>query len=322
MSVSTNTKASLKRGFTLIELLVVIAIIAILAAILFPVFATAREKARSISCLSNEKQMGTALLMYGEDYDGGLPAWNDAFHPPYLSIDPADGPTYLGIQQYLPKHYWDAKLYPYVRSGGNLNNPFNPPTNGDWGGVWNCPDNQVPTAWELTQNGDANEYVPGGGPTAYRSYGVSAGFVTDYNYGKGDPLYGWFIYRTEQSIDEPANTVFVSDSGPSGLLNAPNYNSGYADYYHLAAYSGAAEDRERPFRHSGGANYVFLDGHAKWLNADVIYTHPTPGSTNYSVALRGKDICNLANWMACSKSERTQQAYRAVSAYGVACSVQ
>jgi len=61
-----------KSGFTLIELLVVIAIIAILAAILFPVFAQAREKARGISCLSNMKQMGTAEMMYMQDYDGGI----------------------------------------------------------------------------------------------------------------------------------------------------------------------------------------------------------------------------------------------------------
>ena len=62
-----------RRGFTLIELLVVIAIIAILAAILFPVFAKARAKARQATCLSNMRQLSTAILSYAQDYDEGLP---------------------------------------------------------------------------------------------------------------------------------------------------------------------------------------------------------------------------------------------------------
>jgi prepilin-type N-terminal cleavage/methylation domain-containing protein/prepilin-type processing-associated H-X9-DG protein len=81
-----------KRGFTLIELLVVIAIIAILAAILFPVFAKAREKARQSSCLSNVKQIGLGLMMYIGDYDekfpGGDSVWVPAVGGIYWTLDP------------------------------------------------------------------------------------------------------------------------------------------------------------------------------------------------------------------------------------------
>jgi prepilin-type N-terminal cleavage/methylation domain-containing protein len=69
-----QTSAKQCRGFTLIELLVVIAIIAVLAAILFPVFAKAREKARQAACQSNLRQIGMAVQMYAQDYDGTLPS--------------------------------------------------------------------------------------------------------------------------------------------------------------------------------------------------------------------------------------------------------
>src|SRR5687767_5245897 len=106
----TRVKRDKRSGFTLIELLVVIAIIAILAAILFPVFAQAREKARSSSCLSNMKQLGTATIMYAQDYDGSYPlAWHDA-----------------------PAEYgFDVMLMPYTK---NLQ-------------VFDCPSNKTTPRW-------------------------------------------------------------------------------------------------------------------------------------------------------------------------------
>ena len=95
----------MRRGFTLIELLVVIAIIAILAAILFPVFAKAREKARQSSCLSNLKQLGLACMSYGQDYDERLP----------LAYMPTSPTRYSFI----------TELEPYVKNSQVFNCPSN-----------------------------------------------------------------------------------------------------------------------------------------------------------------------------------------------------
>ncbi|MGC9319746.1 MAG: DUF1559 domain-containing protein [Armatimonadota bacterium] len=99
----------MKRGFTLIELLVVIAIIAILAAILFPVFARAREKARQASCTSNVKQITLGILMYAEDYDERMP----------LQRYSADGIYwYNNDHAYLQTKYgnYQPLVFPYVKN--------------------------------------------------------------------------------------------------------------------------------------------------------------------------------------------------------------
>lgn len=98
----------LRRGFTLIELLVVIAIIAILAAILFPVFAQARDKARQAACLSNAKQLALGVYMYAQDYDEYIPC---AFSE--WSIPQYDGPT--GVLTNYPS-YWYVVIQPYVKN--------------------------------------------------------------------------------------------------------------------------------------------------------------------------------------------------------------
>jgi prepilin-type N-terminal cleavage/methylation domain-containing protein/prepilin-type processing-associated H-X9-DG protein len=124
------------RGFTLIELLVVIAIIAILAAILFPVFAQAREKARQTSCLSNQKQLGTAMSMYAEDYDERYPNWR--------SITPksADHPN--------GKITWVENMQPYAKNKQ----------------IWICP--------SANTSAEAKALGLGGGSVAVNSYWLNA----------------------------------------------------------------------------------------------------------------------------------------------------
>jgi prepilin-type N-terminal cleavage/methylation domain-containing protein/prepilin-type processing-associated H-X9-DG protein len=120
-------------GFTLIELLVVIAIIEILAAILFPVFAQVREKARQISCLSNEKQLGLGLMQYMQD--------SDEQYPCGLFVIPGGriGPQAVGYGQSGMGMGWAGQIYPYVKSTG----------------VYKCPDDSTTP---VKQNNGAQSY--------------------------------------------------------------------------------------------------------------------------------------------------------------------
>lgn len=148
------------RAFTLIELLVVIAIIAILAAILFPVFARAREQARGTSCLSNTKQLGLAVLMYLSDYDQAYPTM-------YLEASDVVGDTYgelygghAGIgnaaqQNYARNASIVAQLNPYIKS-----HP-----------IWICPsDSGAFTDFRIGQRFSSYHY------RHYLSYGFARGY--------------------------------------------------------------------------------------------------------------------------------------------------
>src|SRR5580704_10659514 len=139
----------MKRGFTLIELLVVIAIIAILAAILFPVFAQAKEAAKRTSCLSNTKQQGLAFNMYANDYDD----YTEMFK---------NGVTTNATGNWSSGGYWFDNLQPYVKNFG----------------VIFCPDRS------LVDNGEM-KYEPYSGTGVYYEpgYGYDDGFVSDSGWG-------------------------------------------------------------------------------------------------------------------------------------------
>ena len=138
-----------RRGFTLIELLVVIAIIAILAAILFPVFARAREKARQTSCLSNLKQIGLSLMMYAQDYDETFPR-SEGYRPP-SELFPVDGRT-----------YWFRRIAPYANNTQ----------------IFGCPSRSNRSIYSGGENMTTDEY-PGGVNYTYnlRASNVALGDV-------------------------------------------------------------------------------------------------------------------------------------------------
>ena len=124
------------RGFTLIELLVVIAIIAILAAILFPVFQKVRENARRTACLSNEKQLGLATMQYVQDYDETYPLIQRDPTPSEIASEQAIlGAAYVSGSPVS----WQWMVNPYVKNGSATSSQ----NTGSFeltGGVWNCPD--------------------------------------------------------------------------------------------------------------------------------------------------------------------------------------
>jgi prepilin-type N-terminal cleavage/methylation domain-containing protein/prepilin-type processing-associated H-X9-DG protein len=196
-----------KKGFTLIELLVVIAIIAILAAILFPVFAKAREKARQASCIFNEKQLALALMQYVQDYDEVFPC-NDPF-PPLGYGNYGYFPWWVG---YRMVGIWD----PYVKNQK----------------IYDCP-----SGTPVSPN--------------YMAYGFNAWLVdTDWAYLDNDsamPL---------SSVEEPTRVILMVDK-----------STPYA--YEILWYFGSVNYPTEwgvSYRHNEGANFSFVDGHAKWYS--------------------------------------------------------
>jgi prepilin-type N-terminal cleavage/methylation domain-containing protein/prepilin-type processing-associated H-X9-DG protein len=201
-AVPEDTVRRTRQGFTLIELLVVIAIIAILAAILFPVFAQARDKARSVSCVSNARQIGLAIQMYTQDWDEGLI-----------------------LNNHSPGSSWIETVQPYSKS--TL--------------IHRCPSDASPN-W--------TQIIAPAKTLRLASYGTNA-YLTP---GGG--------YMTLGAISRPASTIYVAELKDNKV----------GDHFHPMSW--VVTDPSKPptdplteletARHQGGANYIFVDGHAKW----------------------------------------------------------
>jgi prepilin-type N-terminal cleavage/methylation domain-containing protein/prepilin-type processing-associated H-X9-DG protein len=235
-----------RTGFTLIELLVVIAIIAILAAILFPVFARAREQARKANCLSNLKQVGTAILMYAQDYDE--------------RVVPVATGTCPGANAFG----WADLLFPYVKNTK----------------VFDCPS----ATWRTLQNTAVNPprfmRDRGGNPPGVETECVTGTPIptnVNYNYGvnafgpqpgqasdTAGPWNGNFLFLA--SIPSPASVAGIAD----GRGASPWSLNGGLGPWDLPSVEGQVDGR----RHVGNSgadannavNIMYMDGHAKFTN--------------------------------------------------------
>jgi len=263
---SVSRLQSKRSGFTLIELLVVIAIIAILAAILFPVFAQAREKARAISCLSNVKQLGLGLAMYVQDYDETFPfAWGTP-----------NGTT------------WVNAVEPYIKNAGLGKNADG--TDEVWNharGIFHCPDDSDgPSNVSYSTNamllGAGNVDAGTFAPKSLAAMNLPAETLAFADTNKpcfadtGCSDTGTDFIRVQEGTADAFYAPQPGDGGESGVFAAKqvciytkhrDWTSFKDDPFNCP--DGAWSCKHPAFRHSrtgnfsGLANVAFGDGHAK-----------------------------------------------------------
>ena len=269
-SASHEGNARGHSAFTLVELLVVVAIICLLVAILFPVFASVRERARQTSCLSNLKQIGLGLEQYLGDYDSIYPQEHPTCANPAIGTASTTPPgDFDGSNEGTDYGSPFDKIVPYVAgaSSGNQN-------------LFICPSDQDPHGVKVLDGSGnclgSNPLAPPPGPLI--SYLLNAYFLFGLN---------------ESAIPDPSQTIYVVERNgkfcdvhvhpwlgevydASGDIGAVNGNQPFPSF--LTSDSNFAPDGYfaiNSARHNGGANYLFADGHAKWENYETTITPST-----------------------------------------------
>lgn len=219
-------------GFTLIELLVVIAVIAILAAILFPVFAQAREKARQAKCMSNLKQIGLASGMYREDWEEFLPFMRTLPGGDHSGFADTYSPAwFVLVAPYIPVK---VKDYDELNSAADYS-------------IFHCP----------SMKGTDISYAP----NMSLVNTAAAGCIRVGMNPTGNPIYAALYTR----IQKPSERVFIAETEPAGNGNLGMYAMNPSLAY-IPPDRGAFRTR-----HNDGANLLYFDGHVKWVKDEGAY---------------------------------------------------
>jgi prepilin-type N-terminal cleavage/methylation domain-containing protein/prepilin-type processing-associated H-X9-DG protein len=232
-----------KKAFTLIELLVVIAIIAILAAILFPVFAQAREKARQTTCLSNLKQIGLGFEMYKQDYDGIYP----------INRERADSdPTMSDAEETIA---WPELVEPYIKSG-KVTNPDG--TTSFTQGIYHCPS-------------DSGTIV---GPSYSINAWLEFGFAES---AMNRPAETIVLAEKRGAIEEEHFVWWVAPwpTWPVAQNTTIDATEEAINAIDASSPENAHEVALRTQRHNKGANWLYADGHSKWSNLKRVWGDAT-----------------------------------------------
>jgi prepilin-type N-terminal cleavage/methylation domain-containing protein/prepilin-type processing-associated H-X9-DG protein len=261
--VSIFNPAMGAKGFTLIELLVVIAIIAILAAILFPVFAQARDKARQASCLSNQKQLVLAAVAYTQDYDGSWPqtfigaptaSAGSIWTVPLKSDSAAD--------KALESTLWAWALQPYIKSIG----------------VYVCPsvseDTDLGAGITMDDAGGfRSSYLINGYLNTWpESMSPSPSSVIAFSEATGkQAMIGWQI-AFPLPLTKAGGDMAIFNPGDGVDCNNAAGSFGFTDVSYAKSWQ----------IHNSGQNYSYMDGHVKY--------QPTPGGSSAWAALDSKGI--------------------------------